>query len=79
MNERVSWRIPTLSFFSAKTPDCSVLLLHQNNQILFSFMNLSVSVSDDDSTGPNSSQLLLMTPQKQTQDLEDWLDSMLDD
>jgi hypothetical protein len=36
-------------------------------------------VSDDDTTGPNSSQFPLTTSRKQTEDLEDWLDSMLDD
>jgi hypothetical protein len=34
---------------------------------------------DDGAVGPNSSQLALVMPQKQTEDLEDWLDSMLDD
>jgi hypothetical protein len=53
--------------------------MHQNKPILFLFLNLSVFVSDDDTTGPNSSQFSLMTPQKQAEDLEDWLDSMLDD
>jgi hypothetical protein len=35
-------------------------------------------ISDDD-VGPNASQFALMTSNKQTENLEDWLDSMLDD
>lgn len=34
---------------------------------------------DDDAVGTESSQFPLVMPQKQTEDLEDWLDSMLDD
>jgi hypothetical protein len=36
-------------------------------------------VVDDDAVGTESSQFSLVMPQKQTEDLEDWLDSMLDD
>jgi hypothetical protein len=36
-------------------------------------------VLDDEALGPDSSQFPLAIPQKQTKDLEDWLDSMLDD
>jgi hypothetical protein len=34
---------------------------------------------DDDAVGPNASQFALMASHKQTENLEDWLDSMLDD
>ncbi|PNF44025.1 hypothetical protein B7P43_G16230 [Cryptotermes secundus] len=34
---------------------------------------------DDEAVGPDSSQFPWVIPQKQTEDLEDWLDSVLDD
>jgi hypothetical protein len=36
-------------------------------------------ISDDDTVIPNASQFALMTSHKQAENLEDWLDSMLDD
>jgi hypothetical protein len=39
----------------------------------------AIFVLDDEDVGPDSSQFPLVIPQKQTEDLEDWLDSMLDD
>jgi len=36
-------------------------------------------ISDDDTVGSNASQFALMASHKQTENLEDWLDSMLDD
>jgi hypothetical protein len=33
---------------------------------------------DDDAVAPNSSQFPLVMPQKDNEDLDDWLDSVLD-